>query len=49
VTFTLSALADLAEHDANLREELLPVLRRHRASERRSIATRARTLLEGLE
>lgn len=48
VNCTLEALADFAQDDAALRRELVPILREHLSSDRRSIASRARRLLARL-
>ena len=49
VNLTLEALAHFAHGDAHLRDELLPILKRHQQDPRRSIAKRATKLLEQLE
>lgn len=49
VNLTTEALAHFARDDPALREELVPILRRQRDSERRSIAKRATRLLAQLE
>jgi len=45
---TLEALAEFAQEDSVLRREVVPIIRGHLTSERKSLASRARTLLTRL-
>jgi len=49
LNLTLNALAQFARDDPELRSELVPILRRHRADTHKSVAKRATKLPEELQ
>ena len=49
LNLTLQALAQFAQHDPRLRDELIPILHHHQKSSRKSIAKRATRLLDELQ
>ena len=49
LNLTLHALAQFARDDPELRRELVPILRRHQADTRKSVAKRATELLAQLQ